>query len=105
MVSFLIRQSSVKPQMRQVTDWLGKLGMSEYARRFADNDIDFSILGDLTDQDLEDLGVASLGHRRKISHALAVKILHTLQENGFLRSLKIDRAQKLSLPLLHGRDP
>ena len=52
--------------MQQVTDWLEKLGMSEYAQHFADNDIDFSILGDLTDQDLKDIGVASLGHRRKI---------------------------------------
>jgi hypothetical protein len=52
--------------MQQITDWLEKLGMSEYAQDFADNDIDFSILGDLTDQDLKDLGVASLGNRRKI---------------------------------------
>jgi class 3 adenylate cyclase/predicted ATPase len=57
--------------MQQVTDWLEKLGMSEYAQRFADNDIDFSILDDLTDQDLKDLGVASLGHRRKILRAIA----------------------------------
>src|SRR6516165_7439094 len=57
--------------MQQVTDWLEKLGMSEYGQRFADNDIDFSILGDLTDQDLKDLGVASLGHRRKILRAIA----------------------------------
>ena len=52
--------------MKQVTEWLEKLGMSEYAQRFADNDIDFSILPDLTDQDLEKIGVTSLGHRRKI---------------------------------------
>src|SRR5215475_6221450 len=71
MVSFRLRQSPVKPPMQQVTDWLEKLGMSEYAQRFADNDIDFSILGDLTDQDLKDLGVASLGHRRKILRAIA----------------------------------
>jgi class 3 adenylate cyclase/predicted ATPase len=57
--------------MQQVTDWLEKLGMSGYARYFADNDIDFSILGDLTDQDLKDIGVASLGHRRKILRAIA----------------------------------
>jgi hypothetical protein len=38
--------------MQQVTDWLEKLGMSEYAARFAENDIDFSILTELTDQDL-----------------------------------------------------
>src|SRR5215472_15258806 len=56
--------------MQQIAGWLKKLGMSEYAERFADNDIDFSILGDLTDQDLKDLGVASLGHRRKILRAI-----------------------------------
>ena len=39
--------------MQQIADWLEKLGMSEYARRFAENNIDFTILGDLTDQDLE----------------------------------------------------
>jgi hypothetical protein len=36
--------------MQQIADWLGKLGMSEYAQRFAENDIDFAILRDLTDQ-------------------------------------------------------
>src|SRR5215470_2543237 len=65
------RQSPVKPPMQQIADWLEKLGMSEYAQRFADNDIDFSILGDLTDQHLKDLGVASLGHRLKILRAIA----------------------------------
>ena len=39
--------------MQQIADWLEKLGLSEYAQRFAENDIDFTILGDLTDQDLE----------------------------------------------------
>jgi class 3 adenylate cyclase/predicted ATPase len=57
--------------MQQIADWLEKLGMSEYAQRFADNDIDFTILGDLTDQDLEKIGVASLGHRRKLLRAIA----------------------------------
>jgi class 3 adenylate cyclase len=57
--------------MQQVSDWLEKLGMAEYAQRFADNDIDFSILRELTDQDLEKIGVASLGHRRRILKAIA----------------------------------
>ena len=43
--------------MQQIADWLEKLGMSEYAQRFAENDIDFSVLRDLTDQDLKELGV------------------------------------------------
>jgi class 3 adenylate cyclase len=45
--------------------------MSEYAQRFADNRIDdVSILRDLTDQDLKDIGVP-LGHRRKMLRAIA----------------------------------
>ena len=58
--------------MQQIADWLEKLGMSEYEQRFADNDIDLSILPELTDQDLEKIGVASLGHRRKILKATAL---------------------------------
>ena len=57
--------------MQQIADWLEKLGMPEYTERFAANDIDFSILPELTDQDLEKIGVASLGHRRKILRAIA----------------------------------
>jgi SAM domain (Sterile alpha motif) len=53
----------------QIADWLEKLGMSEYAKRFAENRIDLSVLPDLTDQDLEKLGVV-LGDRRKILRAI-----------------------------------
>ena len=54
----------------QIADWLEKLGMSEYALRFAENRIDFFALPDLTDSDLKDLGVV-LGDRRKIMRAIA----------------------------------
>jgi hypothetical protein len=57
--------------VQEITYWLEKLGMSEYAQRFAENDIDFTILGNLTDQDLEKIGVRSLGHRRKLLRAIA----------------------------------
>ena len=56
--------------MQQIADWLKKLGLSEYAQRFAENRIDFSVLPDITDQDLENLGVF-LGDRRKILRAIA----------------------------------
>jgi class 3 adenylate cyclase/tetratricopeptide (TPR) repeat protein len=49
--------------MQQIADWLEKLGMSEYAQRFAENGIGFAALRHLTDQDLKDVGVL-LGHRR-----------------------------------------
>jgi class 3 adenylate cyclase len=54
----------------EISEWLAKLGMSEYAQRFAENDIDSTILSDLTDQDLEKIGVVSLGHRRKLLRAI-----------------------------------
>jgi class 3 adenylate cyclase len=44
--------------------------MSEYAERFAENDVDLSVLPHLTDHDLKELGV-SLGHRRKMLAAIA----------------------------------
>jgi len=56
--------------MQQIADWLEKLGMSEYAQRFAENGIDVSVLRYLTDQDLEKIGVL-LGHRRKMLAAIA----------------------------------
>jgi class 3 adenylate cyclase len=56
--------------MQQIADWLEKLGMSEYAKAFADNGIDVSVLPHLTDQDLMDIGVL-LGHRRKMLAAIA----------------------------------
>jgi hypothetical protein len=55
--------------MQQTTDWLDKLGMFEYAQRFAENRIDFSVLPELTDQHLKDLGVA-LGDRLKMLRAI-----------------------------------
>ena len=54
-----------------IADWLEKLGLGQYAQRFAENDIDFSILPDLTDQDLKEIGVSSLGHRRQLLRAIA----------------------------------
>jgi class 3 adenylate cyclase len=56
--------------MQQVAEWLEKLGLGQYAQRFAENDISFSVLPDLTDQDLREIGV-SLGHRRQLLRAIA----------------------------------
>src|SRR4051812_14783736 len=56
--------------MQQIAAWLETLGMSEYVGRFAENRIDFSVLRDLTDQDLKELGVV-LGDRRKLLRAIA----------------------------------
>src|SRR5258708_8353624 len=55
--------------MQQIGDWLKKLGMSEYAERFAQNRIDLSALTAVTEQDLEKFGVL-LGDRSKRVRAI-----------------------------------
>src|SRR6202171_2244088 len=55
--------------MQPIADWLEKLDMAENAERFEANRIDVSVLPDLTDQDLEKLGIL-LGDRRKILRAI-----------------------------------
>ena len=58
--------------MQQIADWLQKLGLGQYAQRFAENEIDISVLPHLTDQDLKDIGVP-LGPRRKILAAITAE--------------------------------
>jgi class 3 adenylate cyclase/tetratricopeptide (TPR) repeat protein len=53
-----------------IEDWLASVGLPEYAGRFAENCVDTSVLRDLTDQDLKELGIP-LGHRKKMLRAIA----------------------------------
>jgi class 3 adenylate cyclase len=55
----------------QIAVWLEKLGLGQYAQRFAENDIDFALVAKLTDADLKELGVTSLGHRKRLLEAFA----------------------------------
>ncbi|MBV8739590.1 MAG: AAA family ATPase [Alphaproteobacteria bacterium] len=54
-----------------VAAWLRGLGLEQYAAAFRDNDIDDAVLRRLTGEDLRELGVASVGHRRKLLDAIA----------------------------------
>jgi predicted ATPase/class 3 adenylate cyclase len=56
--------------MTGISEWLASIGLGEYAQRFGENAIDLSVVRDLTEQDLKDLGVL-LGHRRKMLRAIA----------------------------------
>lgn len=56
--------------MSDVTRWLAGLGLEQYEHVFAENAIDWNVLRNLSDQDLQSLGV-SLGHRRQLLKALA----------------------------------
>ena len=51
--------------------WLQGLGLERYAPAFRDNEIDWEVLPRLTSQDLREIGVAAVGHRRKLLDAIA----------------------------------
>lgn len=51
--------------------WLRNLGLEGLSASFAENGIDAEILGDLTNEDLKDLGVAKLADRKKLLGAIA----------------------------------
>jgi hypothetical protein len=54
-----------------VVAWLRGLGLEQYAPAFSDNDIDGDLVRRLTAEDLRELGVASVGHRRRLLDAIA----------------------------------
>ncbi|MEZ5903573.1 MAG: adenylate/guanylate cyclase domain-containing protein [Geminicoccaceae bacterium] len=54
-----------------VADWLKSLGLEQHARAFADNEVDAELLRSLTADDLKELGVVAVGHRRRLLDAIA----------------------------------
>ena len=76
-----------------VADWLQGLGLQQYAAAFAENDIDGDVLPELTADDLSGLGVASIGHRRRLLAAIAA-----LRENARQAAAEIASAGGSPLP-------
>jgi class 3 adenylate cyclase len=54
-----------------VGDWLRKLGLEQYEPAFRENEIDERVLPSLTAEDLRDLGITLVGHRRLLLDAIA----------------------------------
>src|ERR1700752_796533 len=54
-----------------VRGWLRRIGLDQYEAAFRENEIDDTVLPGLTAEDLKDLGVGSVGHRRKLLDAIA----------------------------------
>ena len=55
-----------------VGGWLRSLGLERYEAAFRENEIDDTVLPNLTAEDLKDLGVGIVGHRRKLLDAIIV---------------------------------
>jgi len=54
-----------------VGEWLRGLGLEQYEPSFRENEIDERVLPSLTAEDLKDLGVSLVGHRRRLLDAIA----------------------------------
>src|SRR5579863_4411903 len=54
-----------------VAEWLRRLRLEQYASAFRDNAIDAEVLRSLTAEDLRDIGVTLVGHRRRLLDAIA----------------------------------
>jgi class 3 adenylate cyclase/predicted ATPase len=54
-----------------VASWLRSLGLEQYEEAFRENAIDDTVLPSLTAEDLKDLGVGIVGHRRKLLDGIA----------------------------------
>jgi class 3 adenylate cyclase len=68
--------------MASFADWLRQCGLEQYIGVFADNDVDFAVVGKLAESDLKELGL-TLGHRQRLLDAvekLGAKEVASLQE-------------------------
>ena len=54
-----------------IAAWLQSQGLERYVTAFRDNEIDWEVLPRLTSEDLREIGVAAIGHRRKLLDAIA----------------------------------
>ena len=54
-----------------IGDWLRGLGLGQYEAGFRQNEVNESVLPKLTQEDLREIGVAPVGHRRMILDAIA----------------------------------
>jgi len=73
--------------------WLRSLGLGRYEAAFRDNEIDETVLPSLTAEDLKDLGVSVVGHRRKLLDAIAA-----LRTDGGIKAPSSDAATTSSAP-------
>jgi class 3 adenylate cyclase/predicted ATPase len=84
--------------MPGIREWLSSHGLSEYADRFAENRIDLSVLPDLTDDDLKELGIF-LGDRRRILRLIG-ELAPKPQVSALLGSRRPDEAERRQVTVM-----
>ena len=76
--------------------WLRSLGLGQYEATFRDNEIDGAVLPRLTVDDLKDLGVAVVGHRRKIMSAIEELNAESVTRPDAMEALPTQAAHRVS---------
>src|SRR5215470_13747114 len=66
----------------EIEAWLQALGLERYVPTFRDNEIDWEVLPKLTSEDLRDMGVVAVGHRRKLLDAIAALSVAAVTATG-----------------------
>jgi class 3 adenylate cyclase len=79
--------------------WLRSLGLEQYEAVFRENEIDETVPPDLTAEDLKELGVTALGHRRKLLAGIAA-----LRSDASDTAPSVDAATASSLPSANPED-
>src|SRR5215467_6980076 len=66
----LFREGQAEQSAVEIGQWLRGLGLESYEQAFRENGIDLDVLTRLTADDLKEIGVVAVGHRRKILDAI-----------------------------------
>ena len=89
-----------------VSTWLESLGLGEYAAAFEENFVDGHVLAHLTAEDLKDIGVTAVGHRRKLLEAIAnigeiaIEEVEATQENSEIEALAHPSGERRQVTVL-----
>lgn len=83
----------------ELAEWLDRYDLGQYAQTFAENNIEYSVLPDLTEDDLLKLGVSSLGHRKKLLRAI-----DALVRQSSVPVNAVSNAALPTLPIPHRRE-
>ena len=91
-----------------VANWLRSLGLGKYEAAFRENEIDETVMPNLTAEDLKELGVTALGHRRKLLDAIAAlrndaspQVPSTTKARGCQRAALTTTDHNIRLRYLH----
>lgn len=82
----------IDPDTVDMRTWLEKRDLGEFARAFDKHKVDFEILGDLTYDDIKEIGISEVGPRRKVFRAIS-----QWREERDLKKAEVIRAKMATL--------